>query len=72
MAEDDFGEKTEAPTPRRRQEARDRGQLGLSNDLTAAIALLAAVWLLRQLGPALLGGLLELVRQIEKDRKSVV
>ncbi|MGE0481203.1 MAG: flagellar biosynthesis protein FlhB [Phycisphaerae bacterium] len=66
MAEDDFGEKTEAPTPRRRQEARDRGQLGLSNDLTAAVALLAAVWLLRQFGPVLLGGLLDLVRQIER------
>jgi flagellar biosynthesis protein FlhB len=37
---DDFGDKTEAPTPRRRQEAREEGQVARSPDLTAAAVLL--------------------------------
>ena len=37
MAEDD-GDKTEAPTPRRRQEAREQGNIARSPDLTAAAA----------------------------------
>jgi flagellar biosynthetic protein FlhB len=49
MAENDQ-ERTEAPTPRRRQEARQQGNVARSMDLTAAIALLAAVLLLDFLG----------------------
>lgn len=36
------GEKTEKPTPRRRQEARKRGQVARSNDLTGALLVLAS------------------------------
>ena len=43
---DDLGEKTETPTPRRRQESRERGDVARSQDLTAAIMLLGAVLLL--------------------------
>ena len=43
MAEND-AEKTEAPTPRRRQEARDEGNVARSTDLTAAVVLLGATW----------------------------
>ena len=46
MAEHDGGEKTDAPTPRRRQEAREQGQVPRSQDLTAAIILLTGLTLL--------------------------
>ena len=49
MAEDD-SEKTEAATPRRKQEAREEGQVARSADLTAALSLLAAVVLLHHFG----------------------
>lgn len=44
------GDRTEAPTPRRRQEAREDGQIARSSDLTAACTLLAAVVLLQIFG----------------------
>lgn len=43
-------EKTEVPTPRRRQEARQGGQIGKSSDLSAAVVLLGALVLLRYAG----------------------
>lgn len=43
MADETSGEKTEAPTPRRLEEARERGQVPRSTDLTAALVLLAGV-----------------------------
>jgi len=39
----DTGDKTEAPTPRRLQEARERGQVAKSMDLSAAIGLFAGM-----------------------------
>lgn len=45
MADNDF-EKTETPTPRRREEARQEGNVARSSDLTAACILLASVLLL--------------------------
>lgn len=53
MADNDF-EKTEDPTPRRRQEAREEGNIARSTDLTAALTLLAAVLLLHVFGMRLL------------------
>lgn len=47
---DDYGDKTEAPTPRRRQEARDNGQVARSQDLTAAALLLAVMLLMSWFG----------------------
>ena len=49
MADND-GDKTEAPTPRRRQEARDNGQIAKSTDLTAALLLVGITILLGQTG----------------------
>lgn len=49
MAETDQ-EKTEAPTQRRRDEAREEGQVAKSQDLTAALAMVAAALLLWLLG----------------------
>lgn len=57
MAEDQF-EKTEPPTQRRRQEARDEGNVAKSMDLTAACVLLVSVLLLDAFGRRLLNGML--------------
>lgn len=63
MAE--YDDKTEDPTPRRRQEARERGQVAVSQDLTVAVALLGAMVLLNAFGPGMLRDMLALVREIE-------
>ena len=60
MAED-FGDKTEAPTPRRRQEAREQGQIARSPDLSAAVLILGIMMLLSWTGPRLVGSLRSLV-----------
>ena len=52
MAETD-GDKTEAPTPRRRQEARDQGRIARSPDLTAALLLVGITVLLGTTGGTL-------------------
>lgn len=46
-------DRTEAPTPRRRQEARAKGQVARSHDLTSAVLLLAAFVGLYLFGPPL-------------------
>ena len=64
MPPEDAGEKTEAPTPRRRQQARERGQVAKSQDLTAAVALLGAMAALKIAAPGLLhdlAGLMQLL-----------
>lgn len=60
MAVDDYTERTEQPTPLRLAEARRRGQVPRSPDLTAAVLLLAAVLLVGLLGGKLLAGLTNL------------
>lgn len=49
MAED-MGERTEAPTARRRNEARNRGQVAKSQDLSAALDLIGALLVILTLG----------------------
>jgi flagellar biosynthesis protein FlhB len=56
MAESNF-EKTEQPTPRRRAEAREEGNVARSSDLTAALSLLAAMLMLYYFGIKLLAGM---------------
>ncbi|HEY0009445.1 MAG TPA: flagellar biosynthesis protein FlhB [Tepidisphaeraceae bacterium] len=51
---DEAGEKTEAPTARRRQEAREKGQIPRSQDLSAAALLLSAVLLLKWFGSGMM------------------
>lgn len=62
MAEEDLGQsKTEAPTPRRRQEAREQGQVASSTDLGGAVLLLVGVislWIGGEKLAAQLSGLL--------------
>lgn len=67
MPESDLGDKTEDPTPRRREEAREEGQVARSVELTAAASLLAAIVLLRTLGPAMLAGFMRLIRTLCAD-----
>lgn len=64
MAQDDGGERTEQPTARRRAEARDKGQIARSTDLTAAVSLLAGLLALKTLGPGLLSSLFAMTRAI--------
>ncbi len=59
----DSGDKTEAPTPRRLQEAREKGQVAKSQDLSAAVGLLMGLILLNFYGNAILDNWLKLMRQ---------
>jgi flagellar biosynthesis protein FlhB len=61
---DDFGDKTEAPTPRRRNEAREQGNIARSPDLTSAVLLLAVLVLLDWYGPGLIGALKSLMAEM--------
>jgi flagellar biosynthetic protein FlhB len=61
MAED-MGDKTEAPTPRRRTEAREQGNIARSADLTAACLLIGGLLLLRSFGPGVVAVLRELLQ----------
>ena len=50
MASDEFGERTEQPTERRRTQAREQGNIARSTDLTAALLMLTATGTLQFLG----------------------
>jgi len=60
---DTASDKSEAPTPRRLQEAREKGQVARSQDLSAAVGLLASMVLLNVYGPTILFGFMELMRK---------
>ena len=64
MAADEAGDKTEQPTARRREEAREEGRIARSADLTAAVALLAGILLLKALGPRMLDQMLQIIRAL--------
>jgi flagellar biosynthetic protein FlhB len=53
MSEASMAERTEEATPRKREEAREKGQIPKSPDLTAAIMLLGSALVINALGPAL-------------------
>jgi flagellar biosynthetic protein FlhB len=59
---EDLGERTEEPTPKRREEARQRGQLARSADLTAAIIMIGAAAMLVFFGGELLTGMARVIR----------
>ena len=60
---DDAGEKTEAPTPRRRQEARERGQVARSADFSSALLLLGGLLGLRVFAPRMTTSLMQCLHQ---------
>ncbi len=57
-----MSEKTEAPTPRRLAEARERGQIARSVELNAAAALIGGIWLLQGPGKTMAGNLGDMIR----------
>src|SRR5213076_1889642 len=61
MAED-FSDKTEAPTPRRRIEAREQGNIARSPDLVAAVLILSIMMMLNWYGPGLTSALRALMQ----------
>ena len=58
---DEFGEKTEDPTPRKRQEAREQGKVARSRDLGTAVLIIASMVLLKNFGPGIVDALKGLV-----------
>jgi len=63
VAEDMAEERTEAASPRRREEARQEGRVARSVDLSAALALAGALATLGALGPLMANALVELARE---------
>lgn len=63
-ADENASEKTEQPTPRRRAEAREQGNVPRSTDLTAAIVLLAGLILLNWFAPGIWNRAMALTRQL--------
>src|SRR5262245_57362449 len=63
MAEE-TGDKTEAPTPRRRQEAREQGNIARSPDIVAAALLLGVMYTLSVTGPNLVRALRSLMAYV--------
>jgi flagellar biosynthetic protein FlhB len=61
---DEFGDKTEAPTPRRRAEAREQGNIARSPDLSAAVLLIGMLVLLKWYGPGLMAAMRTLIEQM--------
>lgn len=61
---DDMGEKTEAPSGRKLSEARDKGQIPKSLDLSAAVDLIGAFVLIWWMGPLLVRGCEEVMRRL--------
>ncbi|MCS6897845.1 MAG: EscU/YscU/HrcU family type III secretion system export apparatus switch protein, partial [Nitrospira sp.] len=62
MAED-YGNKTERATPKRKEEARRKGQVALSRDLSTAAVLLGGIGLLAATLPTGLQALINMTRQ---------
>src|SRR5438093_934147 len=62
MSENSGQSKTEAPTQRHRDEARQQGQFALSQDFTNSVQLLAGIAVLWWSGWTMAGGLLEAMR----------
>lgn len=63
---DEAAERTEQPTPRRREEALEKGQVPRSTDLLAAAGLLSGLLLLRGFGPSILDCMVRLVRRLDE------
>ncbi|MDX2117643.1 MAG: flagellar biosynthesis protein FlhB [Planctomycetota bacterium] len=69
---DEMGERTEDPTPRRLSEARERGQIAKSQDLSGAIDLIGAALLIVVFGGLLLKSMGVAMRQILQDPSGLV
>ena len=65
---EEMGDKTEAPTPKRRQEAREQGNIARSPDLTAAVVILGLMMMLNWYGPGLVKALKTLLMEMLSGR----
>ncbi len=63
MAEDSGQERTEDATPRRKQQAREKGQVARSRELNTMLMMLVSGAALMVLGPALISSLMTLFRE---------
>src|SRR3954468_3349091 len=61
---EDMGDRTEAPTPRRRMEAREQGNIARSPDIVAAALLLGVMYTLHTTGPGLVRALKALMTEV--------
>lgn len=61
---DDLGERTEAPTTKRRTEAREKGQIPKSQDLSGVITLFGAVVILIAFGGMIIASMTGMVRSM--------
>ena len=61
---DDYGDKTEDPTPRKRQEAREQGKVARSRDLATAVLIIGSMVLIKVYGQGLVDALRALVREM--------
>jgi flagellar biosynthesis protein FlhB len=64
MAEESSGDKTEAPTPKRREEAREQGNIARSPDLSAAVLLVGGMYMLKWYGTRLVNVLSSTLREM--------
>jgi flagellar biosynthetic protein FlhB len=62
MAEND-ADRTEAPTARRRQEARQQGNIPRSHDLTSSVLLIGGLLMMKWFGPGLILALRDIVQK---------
>lgn len=71
MAEERFDDRTEPATQRRREEARERGQVARSVDLSSALILLAALLALHFFGRTFIGSIFGALRGILENLHNV-
>jgi flagellar biosynthetic protein FlhB len=64
------GEKTEKATPKRRSEARQKGQVARSTDLQGAVVLLAGVIAMGAVGPKIVGRMADVLRSAIEQASS--
>jgi flagellar biosynthesis protein FlhB len=75
VADQSFDEKTEAPTAKRRNEAREKGTVAKSTEINSVLVLLAGLILLKLFGPWMMkemsGCIVEYLRQAGKTQMDV-
>lgn len=57
MAEESAGEKTEAPSEKKRQDAREKGTVAKSTEINSVVVLLTGIFMMKLLGPWMWGEL---------------
>ena len=71
MAEDQFQERTEKATPRKRRKAREEGRVARSNELNSAVILCLGALALYLIGPSMISGLKAFMIQSFSDAPKI-